>query len=309
MSIYEHARHFAGRPVRDWSSESEYDPARICYRLRLSWEEFDTGAHWTDKFAAFLEQPGVEQSDCLVVGLWHFEGGASDRVVEALVSARQRLPRLRALFLGDIVSEESEISWINQGDVSPLLNAYPDLEHFRVRGGMGLQLGALRHNHLKSLIIESGGLPANVVREVAEATLPELEHLELWLGTEHYGGDARVEDLAGILSGQRFPNLYYLGLRDSDIADQIAAAIVEAPILDRIRVLDLSMGTLGDEGAAALLHSPAVAKLEFLDIHHHYCSPHMVEQLGKVGTKVDSGDPQEPYQWDDHQSRYVAVGE
>ncbi len=43
---------------------------------------------------------------------------------------------------------------------------------------------------LVALTIESGGLPAAVVREVASAHLPALEHLELWLGEENYGGDA-----------------------------------------------------------------------------------------------------------------------
>jgi hypothetical protein len=109
------------------------------------------------------------------------------------VAARDHLPNLTAIFLGDIIIEENEISWINQSDVSPLFTAYPALEHFRVRGGNGLIVGSIRHERLKSLIIESGGLPAQVVRDVAAATLPALEHLELWLGTEEYGGDAPID--------------------------------------------------------------------------------------------------------------------
>src|SRR4051812_43476346 len=100
-------------------------------------------------------------------------------VIEPLIAARGRLPNLRSLFLGDITSEECEISWINQGDVTPLLAAYPLLEEFRVRGVEQLSFAGLRHANLRSLAIESGGLPACVLEEVWAADLPELEHLEL----------------------------------------------------------------------------------------------------------------------------------
>ena len=229
--------------------------------------------------------------------------------MEALVAAREQLPNLKAIFLGDIISEENEISWINQSDVSPLFDAYPLLERFAVRGGTGLVFGSLRHAHLKSLVIQSGGLDAGVVRAVSAAHLPELEHLELWLGVEAYGGNVTVDDLAPLLSGALFPKLSYLGLRDSEIADAIAAAVARAPVLERIRVLDLSLGTLTDEGAAALLASPAVARLEKLDLHHHFCSEAMMEKLRGLGIEVDVSQRQEEEEYDGERWRYVAVSE
>jgi len=118
-----------------------------------------------------------------------------------------------------------------------------------------------------------------------------------------------VADLEPLLDGQRFPKLHYLGLRDSDIADEIAAAAASAPILDRIRTLDLSLGTLGDEGAEALLASPAVARLAKLDIHHHYCSDAMVARLNGLGVTVDASEQEGPDEYDGEFHRYVAVGE
>ncbi|MCI0647076.1 MAG: STM4015 family protein, partial [Chloroflexi bacterium] len=226
-----------------------------------------------------------------------------------LVAARERLPRLAALFLGDIIMEESEISWIEQTDVSPLFEAYPALEHFTVRGGNRLSLGSLRHGRLKSLVIESGGLDVGVVRQVLAAELPALEHLELWLGSEHYGATTTVEDLAPLFAGHLLPKLRYLGLRDSEFTDAIAGAIAPAPILERIRVLDLSLGTLGDEGAAALLASPAVARLELLDIHHHFCSKGMVARLEKAGIRLNAGDRQKEEVYGGERWRYMAVSE
>jgi hypothetical protein len=308
MTIYEHDTSLAGEPVIDWNP-SKPDPNHTTYRISLSYD--DEGVQWTDRFAAFLDAVPTQQLKGLVVGAWEemFEDGASAKIVEALVIARDRLPNLRALFFGDIVSEECEISWIRQTDISALFDAYPALNYFCVRGAAGLQLGALQHQNLTSLIIQSGGLDAAITRAVLKADLPALEHLELWLGTPEYGGDTAIADLEPLLSGTRFPRLHYLGLRDSEIADQIAISIAQAPILERVRVLDLSLGTLGDEGAAALLTSPLVARLEKLDIHHHYCSNETVAQLQQLGITIDTSEQEEADEDDGRTWRYVAVGE
>jgi hypothetical protein len=308
MSIYEHLTEFAGLPVVEWEPDTGAAiTSDTAYRLSISYEEAEEGQQWNDKLAALMDDPGAGQVAGLVVGPW---GMMSDQhtgvILEPLVAARDRLPALRTLFLCDVISEECEISWIHQSDLSPLFAAYPGLEHFGVRGTENLSLGTLRHPRLKTLVIQSGGLPASVVREVAAADLPELEHLELWLGEENYGGDATVADLAPILAGSRFPKLRYLGLRDAEQANEVAAAVATAPVMQQIRVLDLSLGTLDDQGAMALLASPAVGRLEKLDIHHHFCSAAMVEKLLGLGIEVDASDVQEPTEY---RERYVAVGE
>lgn len=313
MGIYEHATEFAGKPVIEWESGTLHvDPAFNAYRISLSYKESGSGATWEKKFDTFLAEPGAREVEALVVGVWSdlTDSPADSRAtVAALAAAADRLPSLRALFLGDITGEEHEISWIEQSDVSSLFDAYPNLEHFRVRGGNGLRFGTLRHEHLKSLVVESGGLDASVVRDITSSHLPALEHLELWLGDEGYGASAEMVDLAPLFNDRLFPQLSYLGLRDSELSDAIAAAVAHSPVIERLRVLDLSLGTLGDDGAAAFLSNPAVAQLELLDIHHHYCSEEMIDKLREAGIRVDSGDPQQPDDDGDESHRYVAVGE
>ncbi|HZB45747.1 MAG TPA: hypothetical protein VE360_10905, partial [Pyrinomonadaceae bacterium] len=148
-----------------------------------------------------------------------------------------------------------------------------------------------------------------VVRDVTSSELPSLEHLELWLGDQGYGATAEIVDLAPLFTGKLFPNLSYLGLRDSELSDAIAVAVAHSPVIERLRVLDLSLGTLSDNGAAAFLASPAAARLELLDIHHHYCSTGMIEKLEAAGVKVEAGDRQEPDEDGDDVYRYVAVSE
>jgi hypothetical protein len=312
VAIYEHLTHFADRAVVDWDPEQPVLAAGRAVRVSLSYEAGEQGELWSDQFAALLAHADAPSVEGLVVGAWSEmfdQTGEAARVVEALVAARDRLPQLRAIFFGDIISEECEISWIQNTDMAPLLAAYPQLEHFGVRGSNGLSFGALRHSRLRSFVVQSGGLDARLVRAIAAADLPALEHLEIWLGTPDYGGDASVEDLAPILAGDGFPRLTYLGLRNSEIADAIAWALARAPVLERVSVLDLSLGTLSDAGATALLASPAVARLQKLDLHHHYCSPELVARLTALPIAVDASDRQEDETDGDETWRYVAVGE
>jgi hypothetical protein len=307
VTISKHAEHFARKPVKEYAPGRRLtNPTGVVYRLSAG---YDAEQPWTELFAEFLADPAAEQVPAIVIGMWGQESDASPKpIIEALVPARDRLPNLRGIFLGDITYDENEISWIQQTDVSPLLKAYPLLEYFQVRGGNGLSLGKLNHQHLRSLVVESGGLPRSVVREVAAAQLPALEHLELWLGDEGYGADATVEDLWPILDGQLFPRLRSLGLRDSYIADDVAETVALAPVLEQVRVLDLSLGTLGQRGAEALLASPAVARLEKLDIHHHYVPNELVKKLTALGIVVDAREQQKADPLDG-EDRYVAVAE
>ena len=312
MSIYEHTQESFGKPVKEWRPGVPLDdPSGTAYRIGIEYDEATAGVTWEGRFSEFLSLPASCSVSSIVVGVWGDTGPLADSssVVNYLSKASGRLPALRALFIGDIISEEFEISWIQQSDMAPLFVAYPELEHFRVRGGNGLRFGPLNHSRLRSLIVESGGLDVSVVRDITSSSLPELEHLELWLGDENYGANAEMVDLAPILSGKLFPKLRYLGLRDSILTDAIAAAASHSPLLERLRVLDLSLGTLSDDGAAALLASPGIKKLEFLDLHHHYCSDEMVSKLEGLGIKVDTSDEQEPDVYDGASTRYVAVGE
>lgn len=259
----------------------------------------------------FASDPCSLEVTALVIGAWgnaYLDDDAS-MVVEALVEEADRLPNLKALFIGDITVEESEISWIKQADLHSLWTAYPNLEHLQVRGTEGLSLAPLNLPRLKTLIIESGGLPLEIIKQVYHGNLPALEQLELWLGSESYGGDSSVDDLRPILDASLFPNLRHLGLRNCEYADKLAEALADAPVLNRIRVLDLSMGNLSDEGGEALLNAPGIRHLERLDLHHHYLSDEVMAKLAALGIDVVLTEKQETEYWDGEANRYIAVSE
>lgn len=311
MAISDHLQEFAGKPVENWTPEGLSDPANVLPRLALEYDDHDQNVKWTDKFSEFLEHSDASQVTGLVIGAWDydFSGGDSSEVVEAVVAARERLPKLTALFFGDITYEECEMSWIQQSDVSPLFEAFPLLETFGVRGGNNLSFGALRHDKLRHLAIQTGGMDAEIARSVFASQLPALQRLELWLGDSGYGATLTADDLAPLLNGELFPHLRELGLRNAQIADELARVVADAPILKRLDVLDLSLGALTNEGAEALLESPGVRKLRKLDIHHHFCSPECVEKLRALNIEVNADDPQKADEYDGIIYRYIAVGE
>jgi hypothetical protein len=279
VTISTHLREFAGRPVRRYRPGLPWNPRRVAYRLVQ-----EEGAPET-QLRLQLEALARRGKDlrALVIGgcdeLTNQRDESAPTPSTFLIDMREHFPALRALFIGDLVAEEYEISWIPQSDLGPLFEAYPDLEHLGARGGEGLRFQGVRAERLKTLIFETGGLPPWAISDVCQAHLPRLTHLELWLGTESYGGYSGVGDLAPILSGERFPALRYLGLRNSEYADDIARALLDAPIVDRLQVLDLSLGNLTDEGGELLLKNPRLAGLERLALYHHYLSPQLASRL------------------------------
>ncbi|MGF1990600.1 MAG: STM4015 family protein [Nostoc sp. ZfuVER08] len=277
---------FANRQVVDFEKNiGIVEPVNKAYALRY---EYDNEEDLPSQISRLLQEPNAEKLEALVFGLWAetYERDSSE-IVQTLVDAKKYLTNLKAVFIGDIAYDECEISWIQQSDISPILQAYPKLEILQVRGGDGLHFSPpVRHNSLKALIVETGGLSRDTVAQICNMNLPALEHLELWFGSEDYGGDCWVEDIHPILFQDKFPNLTYLGLRNSQFTDEIANAIVASPIINSISVLDLSMGTLSDAGAEELLNCEAINYLDILNVSESFLSQEMIEKLSGLDVRV-----------------------
>lgn len=311
MAINENLIEFDGKPVTDYAPDKGLPAAdTTAYRVRLDWDAYGKGRQLTDVLARLLAEPEVGKLEALVVGAWCFDSTRSSAdIVEMLAASASLLGRLRALFVGDIMVEEQEISWIRQSDISPLFLGLPGLRTLRVRGGDGLEVGTIRHDELRELAFETGGLPGRVIRSVATAALPQLERLELWLGEEGYGYDGTLDMLEPLLDAGRFPRLRYLGIKNSPHQDDIARMVAASPILEQLEILDLSMGALTDAGAEALLASGKLGTLATLDIHHHYVSDGVVARLRQAVAQVDDAAVQQGDESGGEVYRYIAVSE
>ncbi|MEU9849430.1 STM4015 family protein [Streptomyces sp. NPDC047985] len=321
MTDIKHPETFHGLPVLTLpgpgAQGSDPLPAAdsVAWRLESAWH-----LTFAELWRYFVGAVDTTKVRALLIGPWGREDyGSFAPVVEALAAHADRFPALKALFLADVVSEECELSWLEMADITPVLEAFGSLEELTVRGcgdafddGTKLGLRPVRHTSLKRLRFESGGLPSEVVRAVGASELPALEHLELWLGVPEFGGDAGVEDLAPLLSGASFPALRHLGLQNSEIQDEIAAAVASAPVVAQLESLCLAMGTLGDEGVEALLSGQPLTHLTSLDLHHHFAGEALVDRLRNLlGPDRVNCEVGEVAYWDpdDDEFRYVAVSE
>lgn len=312
--ITEHSIQFHGLPVQEFVDGNTPIPAGSV-AWRVSVPSYDAEEQWPELFTKFLAAVAPATVTALIVGSWADSyDQTSAAIVEALLAAAPQLPNLRALFIGDMTSEDCEISWIRQSDLTPLLATFGLLEELVIRGGTDLELQAIKHSALQRLVIESGGLPVAVVRAVAASDLPALTDLELWLGTKEYGADSTVQDVAPILAGEHLPNVSRLALCNSDYEDQIAAAASTAPVIVQLKDLDLSMGVLTDTGAQALLAGQSLTHLATLNLAHNYLSDDIKDQLraalepAGVQLNLESGDADE-YEFNGEIYRTTAVGE
>lgn len=295
------------------------DPIDTAYRLSPCW---DSGKNFQatipKTFELLLADLQAGQVEALLLPL----GGSCSckRLVNALVQAKERLTNLKALYIGDMHDYEYKTSDVRLSNMKPVLEAYPHLEVLQVRGfghnEGGLKFDLIRHENLKTLIIETGNLLCpEIIQQICTLEIPSLEYLELWLGNDSnypiwhdkkldcYINESDIKHLKTIISGQSFPHLKYLGLRSSDYSDVIAKSIVKSPLMDSLKVLNLSTGTLTSKGANFLLNCSATNNLHTLDVSNNLLPVSMIQQLSQLKCQVIA----EPQIEDAEDYRYFAI--
>jgi hypothetical protein len=270
-----HAAIFADRQVVNFEPGMEIvNPKETAYALRedRGWRYSDNQFSLEDRWYALLQAPRVSEIEALVFGY----GICGSDYVKFLVEHHQWFDRLKALFLGDIEDREQMISGLNFGkDISPILSVYPDLEILQIRCGgysNGLYFSEWWHENLQALRIESSGLNRSAITSLCQLELPALEYLELWTGSEEYGSNSSVEDVMPIISGERFPQLKYLGIKNCEYTNDVVDKLIKSPLMESLLELDLSMGTLNIEGFLKLINSANVNNLDKLNINGN-CLP------------------------------------
>jgi len=302
-SIIRDAYNFAGKPIKDFGSSFNPDTAVKVFALAYDAEE-----SVVEKLSKLAKLSNIKDLDTMVIGSWEDAYDRTpDEIMEKLIELKDSFSGLKHFFVGDMDGEECEMSWINQGEYKDFYQHFPNLESFGVRGGEGLDLGKIDLPKLKNLVVESGGINASVIRDICDSDLPNLEYLDLWLGTDDYGCTVEVRDLTPILFG-KFPKLKYLGLKNYHKQDELAKALKSAPVLKYIDILDLSMSILKDEGAEALYYNDDLLRLQHINCRHHFISD---EWIAKLKTKfaaqninLDDQEDSEDGEW-----YFVEIGE
>jgi hypothetical protein len=268
-----HASIFADRQVVNFEpGMAIVNPHETAYALReeRGWGSADRQLSIEDRWYALLQDPRVNEVEALVFGY----GICGSDYVKFLVEHHQWFDSLKALFLGDIEDREQMISNLSFGrDLSPILSVYPDLEILHIRCGgysNSLYFSEWWHENLKVLRIESSGLNRSAITSLCQLELPALEYLELWTGSEEYGSNSTIDDIMPIISGDVFPCLRYLGVKNCEYTDEVALVLAKSSLLEQLIELDLSMGTLTNDGLFALLQASNIDRLDKINIDDNF---------------------------------------
>lgn len=251
-------------------------------RYFYDYEDYEDG----DKNAAtlaeeILSDPELSSIKTIIVGCW---GESYDNSCQAILDMfsqnSEKLSHIETLFIGDMDSEDCEVSWIEQGNYSELLKSLKTLKHLIIKGSNDLSLGELNHPELQSLEIICGGLPKSVILEIANSNLPKLKKLNLYLGIDNYGFDGSIEDIKKLIGNCNLKNLDYLGLGNSEIQDEIVELVLNSDIVSNLKVLDFSNGNLSNKGAQLIIDNvDKLRNLELLDLHYHFITDDFVRKL------------------------------
>lgn len=247
-----------------------------------------------------LADPEFKELERIEIGCWGspFEESCQP-VIDGIIANKSAFSHIRELEIGVMDFEECEMSWIMQGDYSKLYEALPNLKSLGIQGSSELSLGKIAHEGLTQLRIVCGGLPSAVIKSIEEASLPSLERLELYLGVENYGFDGDIETILSLLKNSNFPKLTHLGLKDSEIQDEVTKAVLECKYIGQLEKLDLSCGSLTDKGGQLLLDTiPKYPNIKALDLHYHYLSGRMMKKLAGLSIEVDVDEQNEPDDYD-----------
>lgn len=262
-------------------------------KFSYSWEDCVAGdkdaKSLLEEILASSRLPHIEE---LVIGYWGY-GKRVQLLVDGIVEHKEQFQHIKSLVIGDMEQRECDISEIQQADYSKIWEALPNLEKLTIKGSKGLLLGTITHNQLKELEIICEGLPKAVIQSIANAKLPELTSLNLYIGSEEYGFDGNIEDIKALLA-YPFPKLTRLGLLGSKMQDEIAAEVVKSEYMNQISELALSKGTLSDKGGALLAEEvPKHQNIIMLDLEQHYMSNKMMIKLLELPIDVNVEEQQE----------------
>jgi hypothetical protein len=214
--------------------------------------------------------------------------------LELITDAKKLLPSLQGLFVGDSTGDQSieyRRSKMHVFDIRPFLESFPNLEILQVYGRFDeytLECAGLKHEKLKTLIIETAHLSYDNLTQIGGMNLPNLEYFELWLGKWGHSASFVISALESILSGYGSPKLKYLGICSDENTDNMIYEVLKTPIISQLAVLDFKMGTMTEKGVEHLLQSPDLDNLKYLNVFGNLLPEHAVIALTQIPCQINA---------------------
>jgi uncharacterized protein (TIGR02996 family) len=306
---YNNSRSHLRTPAQDKEWQKTHKDAFLwrngyIHRCRLS---HDSGSNdFKGKLVDVLEEVLDHPSGRYIVEFAFHSDGQADagtnlqKIIDML--GKKAPASTRRLIFGDNVDQ---VSWHHVGKLGKLWKGVPGLKTLEIETG-NFDVGAMDAPNLEKAVFITGGLSAACGKNIANAKLPKIKHLEIYYGTENYGGNCKVKDVRPLLDRTDLTKLEYLGLKNCEFADALAAAFADgAKVLKTVKTLDLSLGTMTDDGALALVKAKdALKHLEVLDLTRNFLTKKGTDAVKGLCKKVITAGQEEPDDWGDGELHY-----
>jgi uncharacterized protein (TIGR02996 family) len=309
----EHARYFCGGLDLETDdgvvSNVDWEHGFIARaRVHTTRDHEDAGLDLAKTLRTILALPSTRFLQELEIGCAsvHEEGG-EQAIIDAFVAGGPR-PSLRTLGF-TTNGEEEMLSWTSTGLLSPIWPLVPELRKLVVNAG-NLRLGVFELPQLRELEIETCGLDTQNVEDLLASSIAKLERLVLGFGSIERDACSPLAAATALLEEPMVPRLRELGLVNTEQTDELVSIVVRSPLFLQLHTLDLSEGTLTDDGAAALAKAlPDATALRTLSVNECYLSNAGLALLERPGLEVKSTWQREAEEYEGQLHRYCATPE
>jgi WD domain, G-beta repeat len=289
----EHGSYFT--TLHDWHVETYnpeigiIDPENNAYVVTLP-HSHEMYHYDLSQFQSLVRDPKISEMQGLIFLIQSYHRNfhlSFAEVMEAICDASHLFSNLKALYIGGfgVKRPKPYQNPLKVFDIGPFLEAFTNLEVLHIFGNfyrVELECDGLRHNNLKTLIIEAADLTDRHLESIASMHLPNLEYLQLWLGNNERQTPPKniIQPLKPILSDNATPKLKYLGLcaHEGD-TDSLINDLLSTPLMSQLAVLNFESGNITDRGAHLLHNCPHFTRLKLLTVINNSISPDTLAEL------------------------------
>jgi Leucine-rich repeat (LRR) protein len=279
---------FEDNGIKTWSQKRKID-----FHNKIVNLDFETDLSINDYLNELEKSIDLKTICGFSLGGIHSDPRVYNSVAKKIADLAENYPNIEYFIMGNYEMQDYMYPPYFQicNVLGEIINAIPNLKAILVRGGFHHESRKrikVFNECLEKLVVQTFGMSSSWVETITRYNLPNLKHLELNLGTKYFGTVENVSSFAPLFRGENFPKLEYLGLKDSDISDSIAYDLSGSPLLKRLKILDLSDGSLMDENAEVLINAVSShPNIEKLDLSGNGLSEEIEEFTAKVTSKTD----------------------
>lgn len=246
-----------------------------------------TGSH-LDLYEEMLRHPSTRYLRRLEVEsprALSYQALSFEPMDEAL--GRETPPVLDEILLGERQVSGHGPEGVLLGNLEPFFSRRRRLKKVAILGRA--HLGPLDLPECEELDLMSAAMEPAMLHSVRDAMWPSLERLRISFGAAVYDTAGELSDWSSLLDATATPRLEHLALLHGPQPFEIVDALAQSPLLQQLKSLTLSWGTLDPPAAELLIrHRDAFAHLRELDVRSNSLPPEVYDAIREITERVQA---------------------